>query len=169
MAAVTTSTTDKRRKHAKQQRPTQTSAPASRRAWTPSFLRGDTTTYAALAFKSAAAAALVFGAVSVLSATSERHAARHKSAGKQKLVAGHKVAMAESSAAEHKVPIRRRPAMISGNEVAIRDAPRPNAKILDKAVFGSSVDVVGEDGKWAQVHAAAQKVSGWVEKASLNY
>ncbi|WP_350356542.1 SH3 domain-containing protein [Methylocystis iwaonis] len=43
------------------------------------------------------------------------------------------------------------------------------AKILGRAVYGSRVEVLGQDGRWVQVHAIGQTVAGWVERAGLNF
>ncbi|MCC3246474.1 SH3 domain-containing protein [Methylocystis sp. WRRC1] len=169
MAAITTNPTRIDRKPARKQRRSQTSVGTAPRIWAPAFLGGDRGKYVALVLKCLVATAVVFGAVSALTSTKERHATLYRPAEKQKRVAGHKTAESGIALTENKAPIKHRAALVSGNNAAIREAPRANAKILDRAVFGSSVDVIGEDGRWAQVHAVGQNVSGWIEKGSLNF
>jgi hypothetical protein len=79
------------------------------------------------------------------------------------------IARGELGAESHGVPTRLGSALVSKIDVPVRDAPRRNGKILDKAVYGSYVDVIGQDGKWVQVRATRQHLTGWMEKADLNF
>jgi len=157
-----------------------------------SLLRGDASTCALVTVKSLAAAIVVFGALAALISTKAprpaiRHAEKQKPVGdhkaamsdkpttKHKAVAAdrsnteNKVAAADGAVTDHKTVIKPGIALISRVNAAIREAPRLNAKILDRAVFGSSVDVIGQEHDWAQVRAPAQNVSGWIEKSALNF
>jgi len=60
-------------------------------------------------------------------------------------------------------------AFVSGNNVLIRENPKLNSRVLGKAIFGTSVDVTASDGKWIQIKSPAQNLSGWTERASLNF
>ena len=60
-------------------------------------------------------------------------------------------------------------AMIAGNNVIIRETPKINGKIITRAIFGISVDIIEEDGKWVRINNPGQHVTGWVEKVYLNY
>ena len=60
-------------------------------------------------------------------------------------------------------------AMISGNNVIIRETPKINGKIITRAIFGISVDIIEEEGKWVRINNPGQHVTGWVEKVYLNY
>jgi hypothetical protein len=60
-------------------------------------------------------------------------------------------------------------ALISDNGVLVRESPKLNAKVLDRAIFGTSVDVVELDGKWVKIHSSAQNLDGWTEKSRLNF
>jgi hypothetical protein len=124
---------------------------------------GDGLKYALVAGKSIGAAALVFGAICALIYTS---ATPRKS-----LLAINKktIARSEFDVESHVVPTRLGSALVSKIDVPVRDAPRRNGKVLDKAVYGSYLDVIGQDGKWVQVRATGQHLTGWVEKADLNF
>lgn len=60
-------------------------------------------------------------------------------------------------------------AMISGNNVLIRETPKINAKIVKRAVFGSLVEVIDQEGKWVKISNPGQQFTGWVEKIYLNF
>ncbi len=60
-------------------------------------------------------------------------------------------------------------AFVSGSNAAIRDKPAINAKIVERAVFGSNVELLSQEGKWVQVRSTGQNVSGWIEKAYLSF
>lgn len=128
--------------------------------------------YAPLGFRSLAAAALLFAAAAALPPAKETHAPGSRSADRRKPGAGAhgKIAVARPQETERKAaPAKPAVALVSGNNLAIRDAPRENARVLGVAVFGAMVDVTGQDGKWSQIHAGGQGVSGWVEKAGLHF
>ena len=60
-------------------------------------------------------------------------------------------------------------AFVSGSNAAIRERPAINAKILERAVFGSNVELLSQEGKWVQVRSTGQNVSGWIERAYLSF
>ncbi len=60
-------------------------------------------------------------------------------------------------------------AFISGSNAAIREKPALNSKIIERAVFGSNVELIAQEGKWVQVRSTGQDVTGWVEKIYLSY
>jgi hypothetical protein len=60
-------------------------------------------------------------------------------------------------------------AFVSGNNVLIRANPKLNAKIVGKAIFGTSIEVIAYDGNWVQINSPAQNLSGWTEKMRLNF
>jgi hypothetical protein len=60
-------------------------------------------------------------------------------------------------------------AFVSGSNAAIRERPAINAKIVERAVFGSNVELLSQEGKWVQVRSTGQNVSGWIEKAYLSF
>ena len=60
-------------------------------------------------------------------------------------------------------------AFVSGSHAAIREKPAINAKIIERAVFGSKVELLSQDGKWVQVRSTGQNVSGWIERAYLSF
>lgn len=60
-------------------------------------------------------------------------------------------------------------AFVSGNNVLIRENSTLSAKVLGKAIFGTSVDITASDGKWIQINSPVQNLSGWTERASLNF
>ncbi len=153
MAAVTANGASRNvRKPAKAPRVIRASKPAEARM--PSFLREDGSRYAFTAMKCVAAAVFFFGALCALiyTAAEPRRAA-------QKVSERHK-----STA-----PTRLGSALVSKIDVLVRDAPRRDASILNKAVYGSYVEVIAQDGRWVQVRATGQNVTGWVEKSGLNF
>jgi len=60
-------------------------------------------------------------------------------------------------------------AFVSSNNVIIRENPKPNSKVLGKAIFGTSVEVLAFNGNWVQIRSSAQNLSGWTEKMRLNF
>lgn len=60
-------------------------------------------------------------------------------------------------------------AFISGSNAAIRERPAINAKIVERAVFGSNVELIAQEGKWVQVRSTGQNISGWIEKVYLSF
>jgi hypothetical protein len=124
-----------------------------------------------LAGKSVAAAVFVFGALCALIYTSAApRQTKHVASEKQKIIARQKTATGDKSTADAKAaPERLDSALVSKIDLPIRDAPRGEAKILGRAVYGSRVEVLGQDGRWAQVRAIGQNAAGWVEKAGLNF
>ncbi len=60
-------------------------------------------------------------------------------------------------------------AFVSGSNAAIRERPAINGKIIERAVFGSNVELIAQEGKWVQVRSTGQNISGWIEKAYLSY
>lgn len=165
MAARTTTAKSSRKGPANTQRPrVAATAPNATQLRMPPMPPGDGLKYALLvAGKSIGAAALVFGAICALLYTS---AAPRKS-----LLAINKKAIArgEFDVESHVAPTRLGSAIVSKIDVPVRDAPRRNGKILDKAIYGSYVDLIGQDGRWVQVRATGQHVTGWVEKSDLNF
>lgn len=106
--------------------------------------------YTVLAGKSLLAAAFFFGVICALVYTA---------ADKSKPVAGQRTTTAKKSGA----------AVVSKIDLPVRNAPRRDAKILARVVYGARVEVVAQDGGWAQVRAAGEDVAGWVEKTGLNF
>jgi hypothetical protein len=121
--------------------------------------------------KSLVAALLLFAAAVALTPAKETHAPGLKLAERRKPVgAAHKSAAARPQETERKAASAKPAvALVSGNDVAIREAPRDNARVLGVAVFGTMVDVTTQDGKWAQVRTGGQGAGGWVEKAGLHF
>ncbi|WP_281932813.1 SH3 domain-containing protein [Methylocystis iwaonis] len=113
----------------------------------------------------------MFGTLCALIYTSAApHKTMHAAGEKQKIITRQKTATADKSTADAKVyPSRLDSALVSKIDLPIRDAPRGDAKILGRAVYGSRVEVLGQDGRWAQVLAIGQNAAGWVEKAGLNF
>jgi hypothetical protein len=66
-------------------------------------------------------------------------------------------------------PIKNIEAIISGNNVVIRETPKLNGKVVSRAIFGTSVEIIEVEEKWAKIHSPGQKVVGWVEKSYLNF
>ncbi len=120
---------------------------------TLSLPRGDGLRYAFLAGKSIAAAVFVFGVLCALIYTS---------AAPRKTI--HPVGEKQKTIARQATTV-----LVSKIDLPIRDAPRGDAKIISRAVYGSRVEVLGQDGRWVQVHAIGQNVAGWVEKFGLNF
>ena len=60
-------------------------------------------------------------------------------------------------------------AFVSGSNAAIREKPAINAKVIERAVFGSNIELLSKDGKWVQVRSTGQNISGWIEKAYLSF
>jgi hypothetical protein len=60
-------------------------------------------------------------------------------------------------------------AFVSGSNAAIRERPAINAKIIERAVFGSNVELLSQEGKWVQVRSTGQNLSGWIERAYLSF
>lgn len=161
MAAVATKgASHTRKKHAKQaRRLTDVASPAAKGARASPFLHGGGSRYVVVVAKSIAAAVFLFGAICALTYTAAvpRNSARNV-AEKQKPIANQKTASTRLGAA-----------LVSKVDADIRDAPRQNAKVLKRAPYGAYVEVIGQDGKWAHVHATGQNVTGWVDKAGLNF
>jgi hypothetical protein len=171
MATATTSrTSHNQRKPVKTQRSNAATSPAVT-VWAQPLLRGDKSRYAFLAGKSIVAAVFVFGVICALIYTSAApRKTMHAASEKQKTIASQKTTTADKSGTEARTaPTRLGSALVSRIDVPIRDAPRRDAKIVNKAVYGSYVEVLGQDGAWVQVRATGQNVTGWVEKASLNF
>jgi hypothetical protein len=148
---------------------TSTPRPATKPA-TSALPRGDGVRYALFAGKSVAAAVFVFGALCALIYTSAApRQTKHVASEKQK-IPRQKAATADKSTADAKAaPARLDSELVPKIDLPIRDAPRGEAKILGRAVYGSRVEVLGQDGRWAQVRAIGQNAAGWVEKAGLNF
>ncbi len=162
MASATTSFKRSGRERAKARRSSKVATPAATEPGMQPSPRTDSPRYALVAGKSVAATILVFGAVCALIYTAaEPHKATY--AVGEKRVARQKAAEASADTT------RLGSALVSKIDVAVREAPRRNARILDKAVYGSYVEVIGQDGKWIQVRATGQNVTGWVERAGLNF
>jgi hypothetical protein len=172
MATATTGGTSRHQRNLANTRRANASTPRpTTKPWTVSFPRGDGLRYAFLAGKSIAAAVFVFAAICALIYTSASpRKTMHAASEKQKTIARQKTTTADKSAAEAKAaPEGLGSALVSKIDLPIRDAPRRDAKILNRAVYGSHVEVLGQDGTWVQVRAAGQNVTGWVEKAGLNF
>jgi hypothetical protein len=60
-------------------------------------------------------------------------------------------------------------ARIVGNNVPIRSIPKINGKILERAVWGDSVEVIGKEGEWAQIRSAKKNTTGWISQAELKF
>lgn len=60
-------------------------------------------------------------------------------------------------------------ARIVGNNVPIRSAPKINGKILERAVWGDPVEVIGTEGEWAQIRSAKKNTTGWIIQAELKF
>lgn len=172
MSTVTTGGASRHQKNSTKSRRANPSTPrpATKPATAP-LPRGDGVRYALFAGKNVAAAVFVFGTLCALIYTSAApHKTMHAAGEKQKIIARQKTATADKSIADAKAaPSRLESALVSKIDLPIRDAPRGEAKILGRAVYGSRVEVLGQDGRWAQVRAIGQNAAGWVEKAGLNF
>ncbi len=168
MSTVTTAGASRHQKNPAKSRRANALTPRPATAPLP---HGDGLRYAVFAGKSVAAAVFVFGALCALIYTSAApHKTMHAAGEKQKIIARQKTATADKSTADAKAsPARVESALVSKIDLPIRDAPRGDAKILGRAVYGSRVEVLGQDGRWAQVRAIGQNAAGWVEKAGLNF
>jgi hypothetical protein len=60
-------------------------------------------------------------------------------------------------------------ARIVGNNVPIRSVPKINGKILERAIWGDPVEVVGREGEWAQIRSAKKNTTGWISQAELKF
>jgi hypothetical protein len=60
-------------------------------------------------------------------------------------------------------------ARIVGNNVPIRSVPKINGKILERAIWGDPVEVVGKEGEWMQIRSARQNTTGWISQAELKF
>lgn len=172
MSTVTSGGASRHQKNSPKYRRANTSTPLpAKNPVTFPLPRGDGVKYALFAGKSIAAAVFVFGALCALIYTSAAsRQTKHVASEKQKIIARQKTATADRSTADAKAaPARLGSALVSKIDLPIRDAPRGEAKILGRAVYGSRVEVLGQDGRWAQVRAIGQNAAGWVEKAGLNF
>jgi hypothetical protein len=172
---MSTATTDgasrqRRRSNYRGARPSSTRRPATKSA-TALLPRGDGARYALLAGKSLAAAVFVFGALCALIYPSAApRQTMHAAGEKQKIIARQKTPTADRSTAEAKsAPARLDSALVAKIDLPVKDAPRGDAKILGRTVYGSRVEVLAQDGRWVQVRAIGQNLAGWVEKAGLNF
>jgi len=66
-------------------------------------------------------------------------------------------------------PPSRTSATVQGTSVAVRSAPKLNAKIVNRAHFGTRVEVTGHDGGWVKIHGAQPDISGWMEETYLKF
>lgn len=71
-----------------------------------------------------------------------------------------RVSDAESKASE---------ARIVGNNVPIRAVPKINGKIMERAVWGTSVEVISRDGEWAQIRSGRRGAIGWISQTDLKF
>ena len=83
--------------------------------------------------------------------------------------ASHQPKSAAKEAESHKSISLNGTAFISGSNAAIRERPAINGKIIERAVFGSNVELITQEGKWVQVRSPGQNISGWIEKAYLSF
>ena len=83
--------------------------------------------------------------------------------------ASHQPKSAAKEAESHKSLALNGTAFISGSNAAIRERPAINGKIIERAVFGSNVELITQEGKWVQVRSPGQNISGWIEKAYLSF
>ena len=122
---------------------------------------------------------IVFGGLSALisptgkSKTADHAATPIKSGTENKHAkatsASHQPKSATKEAETHKSLALNGTAFISGSNAAIRERPAINGKIIERAVFGSNVELITQEGKWAQVRSPGQNISGWIEKAYLSF
>jgi hypothetical protein len=156
MATATTDGASRHRRNPANTRRTiaSTQRPA-KKPWTVSFPRREGLRYASLAGKNIAAAALVFGAICALIYTSAAPRKTMRAASeKHKTMVRQKTTTTNISARETKAaPRGLGSALVSKIDLPMRDGPRRDAKILDRAVYGSHVEILGQDGTWVQVRA----------------
>lgn len=58
---------------------------------------------------------------------------------------------------------------ISGSNAAIRESPAINAKLVEWAVFGSTVESIAQEGKLGHIRSAGQNISDWMDKNYLSF
>lgn len=137
--------------------------------------------YAGLLGACALSGLIVFGGMSALISPAAKTELATKAATLPKPTVDSKRTKAVSAPSQHKTsakdarPDNSKPisligtAFISGSNAAIRERPALNAKILERAVFGSNVELIAQEGKWVQVRSTGQDVTGWVEKIYLSF
>lgn len=137
--------------------------------------------YALILLASAAGAFIVFGGLSAMigSNPNKELASTSRSVKKQASETKHAkhaepahrggLLTTEAASTGHKSIELTGSAFVSGSNAAIRERPAINAKILERAVFGSNVELLSQDGKWVQVRSTGQNISGWIEKAYLSF
>jgi hypothetical protein len=168
--ATTSGAARPQRKNSKAQRANASTPRAVTKSVVTSLPRADGR-YAVLAGKSLVAAVFVFGVICafIYTTTGPRRATQVVGE-RPKTIARQKTATTDKSGAEFAaIAARVGSALVSRIDLPVRDAPRRDAKVLARAVYGSRVEVVAQDGGWAQVRATGQNVAGWVEKAGLNF
>jgi hypothetical protein len=168
--AMTTGSRQRRRSNSRGARPSSTPRPATKSA-TALLPRGDVARYALLAGKSIAAAVFVFGTLCALIYTwVAPRQTMHAAGEKQKIIARQKTATADKSILQARsASARPDSAHVAKIDLPVKDAPRGDAKILGRTVYGTRVEVLAQDGRWVQVRAIEQNLAGWVEKAGLNF
>jgi hypothetical protein len=60
-------------------------------------------------------------------------------------------------------------ARIVGNNVPIRSVPKINGKILERALWGDPIEVVGREGEWAQIRSTRKNITGWISQVDLKF
>jgi outer membrane murein-binding lipoprotein Lpp len=137
--------------------------------------------YALIVFASAIGGLLVFGGLSALISTNPNKEIANTSHSLKKQATDTSHSKREektrhaATAAHERAPNAQKSidisgsAFVSGSNAAIRERPAINAKILERAVFGSNVELLSQEGKWVQVRSTGQNVSGWIERAYLSF
>lgn len=167
----------------KGKRPVRSSEYEEHWEWIPAIPETDKKSYVTRSIKCLVAAFIVFGGMyQITDYLSEPTISSHKGL-KQKTEVGGKLHTAKNSDdvrsirnADHPKDLNAKTikssvtsALVSGNNVLIRENPKINGKVLGKVIFGTSIDVIGYEGKWVQIHSSAQNLRGWTEKISLNF
>lgn len=57
---------------------------------------------------------------------------------------------------------------ISGNRIALRDAPNPKARIKDRLDAGKEVSLLEQDGQWSRIRDSLTQKEGWIASRFLS-
>lgn len=57
---------------------------------------------------------------------------------------------------------------ISGNRIALRDAPNPKARIKDRLDAGKKVGLLEQDGQWSRIRDSLTQKEGWIASRFLS-
>jgi hypothetical protein len=120
--------------------------PAARQGvWMPALSKHCLLKYALVFLKAVIAGIFVFGAITALIGYDHQPVEIHGSL---------------SSGAD---------ATMSGNRVAIRNAPKITVKIIERGDWNTTVKVLDQVEGWARVRSEKPKFEGWVEQSYLKF